>query len=124
MIAGLDRLGPGIAEERAILARERAQSLGERDHGLAVEEVRDVTEHGRLLGQRLDGGGMAVAERVDREAADEVEVRVAVLVPDRAAGAAHERERPLRDTSAGSPPRLARAGSWRHHCPCHADPRS
>ena len=62
---GLDRLGARVAEERAVLARERAQALGERDRRLAVEEVRDVAEHGRLRGERLRGrrDGRARASR-------------------------------------------------------------
>ena len=52
-----------------------------------------MAEGGDLRGDRLDDGRVRVAEGVDGDAADEVEVRLAVGVPDRGALAADERQR-------------------------------
>src|SRR6476469_11074210 len=65
------------------------------DRGRAVEEVRDVPEDGGLRGQRLRCGRVAMPERADGESGDEVEIGRPVLVPDGAADAANECERPL-----------------------------
>ena len=64
--------------------KQLEQPLGERDGRLGDEEVGDVAEGGDLAADGLDDGRVGVAERVDRDAADEVEVLVAVGVPDRA----------------------------------------
>ena len=50
----------------------------------------------RLLADRGDDGRVAVAERVDRQAALEVEVLGALGVPQPRALAAHERDRRAR----------------------------
>ena len=122
---GLDRLGARVAEERAVLARERAQALGERDRGLAVEEVRDVAEHGGLRGERLHGGGMAVSERADREPGRRGRGRRCRPRPRRCSRRRARARAAARGRSAGSRPRRDRAGSWRHHRPgdADADPR-
>ena len=93
--AGLERLGARVAEEHAPEPGQRVQALGQRDRGLGPEQVRDVAEPEGLRRERGRRRGMAVAERADREPGDEVEVGRALLVPDGAAGAAHERERAL-----------------------------
>ena len=118
---GLDRLGARVAEERAVVAGQRAQALGERDRGLAVEEVRDVPEHGSLRGQRLRCGRVAVPERADGEAGDEVEVGRPVLVPDRACRRRARARAAARDRSAAARLRRDRAGSRRHHRTGDAD---
>ena len=93
--ARLDRLCTGIAEERAVVSRQRAEALRQGHRRLAVEQIGHMPEHGGLRGQRLHGGRMTMPERADGEPGDEVEVGRPVLVPDRGAGSAHERERPL-----------------------------
>ena len=73
----LDRLGPAVAEEdRAALRRagDGEEPLGELDLRDGGEEVRHVDELPGLLGDRRDEGGVVVAEGVDGDAADEVEV--------------------------------------------------
>ena len=55
---------------------------GEGDLWLAGEEVGDVAKGLQLGGDRLDQGRMGVAQGVDGDAAEEVDVLVAVGVPD------------------------------------------
>lgn len=84
-------LGAGIAEvDPAVPAEALEQPLGERDGRLGDEQVGDVAEGGDLAADGLDDGRVGVAERVDRDAADEVEVLGAVGVPQPGALAAHE----------------------------------
>ncbi len=64
--------------------------LREAHRGLAVEQVADVDQRTRLLGDRGDDLGVAVAEARDRDAAEEVEVLVALRVPQARALAAYE----------------------------------
>ena len=66
--------GPGVEQGQ--------QLLGELDLGLAGEEVGDVAEGLQLLGDRRDQRGVGVAERVDGDAAEQVDVLLAVGVPD------------------------------------------
>ena len=122
---GLDRLGARIAEERAVVPGEGAEALGERDRRLAVEEVRDVAEHGRLRGQRLRGRGMAVSERADGEPGHEVEIGRCRPRPRRCCRRRARARAAARGRSAAARPRRDRAGSWRHHRPrdADADPR-
>ena len=87
---GLDRLRAGVAEEHAVEARVLDEQLGELDHRLRVVEVRGVDQRLRLLGERLRDHGVRVAEDVHGEAADEVEVLVALRVPDARAFATFE----------------------------------
>ena len=64
----LDRLGAGIAEEydvgEACVAQPRRGALGFRN----FEEVGDVPELRRLLGERGDQMRVRMTERVDRDA--------------------------------------------------------
>lgn len=72
---GLVCLGAGVGEEDAAGAAEQTeQFLGEGDGRLGGEEVGDVAQGGDLAADRLDDGGVAVAEGVDGDAADQVEV--------------------------------------------------
>src|SRR6185295_1899431 len=73
--------------------RVPAEKLGELADGRAVVEVRGVEQGRRLGADRLHHGGMAVPEVVDRETGEEVEVALAVGVPQLAAPPAHERDR-------------------------------
>src|SRR4029450_3083681 len=59
-------------------------------HRLGVEEVADGDEPLRLLGDRPHHLGMAVADRGHRDPGQEVEVLVAILVPQPRALAAGE----------------------------------
>jgi hypothetical protein len=83
-----------VGEEHATAAAEERVQPG-RDLGLdvVVIEVRDVQQCRRLVGDRGRDLGMGVAERRDREPGEEVEVLLAVGVPEVGARAAHERDR-------------------------------
>src|SRR5690606_29607025 len=88
---GLVGLGAGVAEEDlAVAAEEFEQPLGEGDRGFGDEEVRDVAEGGDLPAHRLHDGRMGVSQGVDGDTADVVGVLLAVGVPHRGAGAAHQ----------------------------------
>ena len=94
--AGLDRLGPGVADEHA--GRRHRRDPGELGGRLRVDrqvEVAgaEVLELGGLALDRGDDVGVAVAGRVDGDAGGEVEEHVAVDVLDRAAEAAHGDDR-------------------------------
>ena len=77
---------------------EREQPLRERDLRRAGEEVGDVPERAQLGADRGRERRVRVPERVDRDAAEQVEVAVAVGVPDVRALAAdqHALRRPER----------------------------
>lgn len=91
--SGLDGLRAGVGEEDlAGAAEELEEPFGELDGRLGDEEVGDVAEGGDLVGDGADDGGVGVAEGVDGDAADEVEVLAAVGVPDPGALAAHQRQ--------------------------------
>ena len=115
----LDRLGAARVELQAVDAvgrRVPREPLDQLDARLAGERADRRLR--RLLLHRLDPGRVRVAERVDVDAADEVEERVAVDVGDRRAlGVVDDDARP----SARSPGRRARGarpraraapGSW------------
>ncbi len=76
--AGFHRLGAGIAHEHGLGEGMRHQPVGEALQLLDAEEVGDMPEPGRLLLQRLDQMRVAMAERVDRDAAGEIEKAAAV----------------------------------------------
>ncbi len=90
---GLVRLGAGIAEEHALGERRLGEALREPQRRLVGEPVRHVPDLPRLLVERAQHRRMAVAERGDGDAAREVDVHPAVLVPDARAFAAHRDER-------------------------------
>src|SRR5690606_32045843 len=69
---------------------EREQALGERDLRRGAEEVRDVAERAELGRDRGRERRVRVAERVHRDAREEVEVPLPVGVPHVRALAAHE----------------------------------
>ena len=72
------RLGAGIAEEhevgKTLLAQPRRQPLAIR----ALEQVRHVPEFCGLLLQRRDQMRVAMAQRIHRHAAGEIEIALAV----------------------------------------------
>jgi hypothetical protein len=81
----LDRLGAARVELQPVHARRRRvrrQALGQIDPGARGE--RPDGDLGRLLHQRVDEHRVRVPESADVDAADEVEVRVAVDVGDSA----------------------------------------
>ena len=77
--------------------RSRPVRFGQaqREFGLSfvVEEVRGVNERAALFGDGLFDCGMAVAKRVDADAAQQVEIAVAVFVDEVNALAAHKENR-------------------------------
>ena len=80
---GLVRLCAGVGEEHpAVGAQQSDQSLGQLDLPLVQEQVRGVRERRDLPGDRLDDRRMRVPERADRDAADQVQVAVAVNIDD------------------------------------------
>ena len=82
----IGELSSRLAAQPAVRRTLQQVQRGLRDRGPLVAEGRD------LRGDGLDDRGVRVAERVDGDAADEVEVLVAVGVPHLGAGAAHEWE--------------------------------
>ncbi len=81
-------LGPGVGEEdpatgcRSAVSRYRQQPLGQFDLRLRGEEVGDVAEGEHLLMNGLDQCRVGVTERIDRDAGVQVEVLLAVDIPD------------------------------------------
>ena len=79
---GLDRafqrLGAGIGEEDLVGEGVFDQPLGEPALARDLVEIGDVPELAGLLGQRRDQMRMAVAERIDGDAAGEVEISLAI----------------------------------------------
>ena len=98
VLAGdLDRalvgLGAGVGEEDPAAEARLGEALGEAHHRLGVEEVGDVHQAAGLLAHGLDHGGVAVADRADRDPGEEVEVLLALGVPEQGALAADELDR-------------------------------
>jgi len=83
-------LGAGVGKVHPAAQRALGQPLGQRHRGLGVDEVADVNQLRRLLGDRAHDGGVAVAQRADRQAGLEVQVLVALVVVEQRALAAHE----------------------------------
>jgi hypothetical protein len=86
----LDRLGAGVAQEHAPAERQVGQPLRKPDAGLGIEEVADVHEASRLFPDRLHHARVAVAELRNGDAGEEVEVLVALVVPETRPLPAHE----------------------------------
>jgi hypothetical protein len=82
-----------VAEEHAAAERPLREPLGEPYPGLGVVEVRRVDQAAGLLAQRGHESGVAVADLVHGYAGHEVEVLVALVVPQPRALAAHELHR-------------------------------
>ena len=95
----LVRLGAAVAEEAlAAPAGALAQRLGQLPLRLGVPGVRHVDQLADLLAHRLDDARRTVAEQVAAPAGEEVEIAVALVVPD----AATPRRAPGRPDSACS----------------------
>jgi hypothetical protein len=88
----LDRLGAAVGEERLAAERRPGEPLREPQRRLGVVEVRRVPEAPGLLAQDLDEPRVAVPELGDGDAREEVEVLLAVGVPQARPLAAHERD--------------------------------
>ena len=71
---GLPGFGAGVAEEDAVQAADLGEAKGEFGGVLVEEEVGGVEELRRLRGDRVVDGGVAVAERADADAAEQVKV--------------------------------------------------
>ncbi|SIJ87249.1 Uncharacterised protein [Mycobacteroides abscessus subsp. abscessus] len=81
---GFVRLGTGVREEHCRTGRQvedLVDLLGECDLRGRGEEVRDVAEGCCLFGDRLHPRGVAVAERVDGDPGEEIEVLPALGIP-------------------------------------------
>ena len=89
----LVRFGPRVAEEHALGERAVDEPLRESQRRLVREPVADVPDLARLLVERADHCRMAMPERGHRDAAREVDIELAVLVPHARALAAHRDER-------------------------------
>ncbi len=76
---GLVGFGAGVAEERATRVSPESEKLfGEVEDGLRRVQVRHVPELVELRGDGFDDGRVAVAEAVDGDAAEQIEVLLAV----------------------------------------------
>src|SRR5699024_5370349 len=81
-------LGTGVAEEHlrlggdgGVVKREASHELGRNlDDRAGGEQVGDVTQLGELRGHRLDDRGVRVAEGVDCDPGEQVDVDIAVDV--------------------------------------------
>src|SRR6185503_5017275 len=90
---GLNGLGSAVAEEGAVESGGSGEAQSEWGLVLVKIEVRDVDELTALLRDGVDDGGMPVAERVDADAAQQVEVAIAVFIDQVRAFAAGEEDR-------------------------------
>ena len=84
---GLVGLGAGVAEKhpRGVVADPGAKCFGHLHYRLGAEEVGHVPQARHLRADRVHNGRMRVAERVDGDAGEHVDVGVALRVRDRAA---------------------------------------
>jgi hypothetical protein len=71
-----------LQKKHPVQTRILHEQLGEFDHRLRVVEVRGVDKCGRLVGNCLCHHRVGVTEDVHGEAADEVEVLLAIHVPN------------------------------------------
>ena len=81
---GLVGLGAGVAEKhpRGVVANPGAQRFGDLHHRLGAEEVGHVPQARHLRADGVHYRRMRVAERVDGNACEHVDVGVAVRVSD------------------------------------------
>src|SRR5207237_7348085 len=90
----LVRLGAAVAEERALQRlRLRGQLLGQPDLRLGHVQIRGVPDQPRLLHERFTDAGIGVSDADGGDAADEVEVALAVRVEHPAPLAPNQRDR-------------------------------
>jgi len=78
----LPGFGAGVREEDAVEAGALRQPLGERGLPLVEVEVGGVDEGAALADDGFDDDRVGVAERVDANAAEQVEVAAALLVDE------------------------------------------
>ena len=90
---GLVGLRAGVAEEHPPIAEMAAQTRRQPRHRLGVEDVGDVRKLLGLFLDRAHDAGMAVPQRSHGEAAEKIQIAIAVGVIEIGAGAAHEGER-------------------------------
>src|SRR5258708_6084840 len=81
-----------VTEEDARGERQLDEALRKLDLRLRVVEVGRVDEAARLRGERGHDVRMRVAEQVDGDAGDQVEILAPGVVVDKAASASHERD--------------------------------
>ena len=89
----LHGFGAGVGEEHLGPGRRLGQFqqlLGQGDLGGAGEEVGDVPQGGELAGDHRGDERVGVAQGVDRDSAEQVQVFLAVGVPHEAAGTADQ----------------------------------
>ncbi len=82
--------GPGVAEKDPVHAADAHQLFGQLCHGGGVIVAGCVNQRRRLLLNGLNHAGVAVAERVDSDACQEVQILFAARVPDAHSLPAHE----------------------------------
>jgi hypothetical protein len=93
---GLIRLGARVAEVDLAAEARLREALGEQHGGLGVEQVARVHQASDLLAHGLNDPRVAVTEARHRDAAQEVEVLVALAIPHARALAAHKLDRKAR----------------------------
>src|SRR5271167_4546603 len=93
LVGGLDRFGPGIAEQHAPREGGGDDALGEPLLLCNRIMVRDMDQGARLGGDRRAEPGMAVAEGVDGDPGEGVQVAAALGVNEMAALAADKGDR-------------------------------
>src|SRR5260370_39716561 len=88
---GFHGLGAAVAEEtQALKTAARAERLGEATLRLGVPGVRDMDQLTHLLADRGDDARRAVTQKVTTPTRKEIQVAVALGIPDEGALAAHQ----------------------------------
>src|SRR5437016_7927966 len=75
-----DRLGPAVREENTLKTRQSAQLLSEAPLIFVVVEVGDVDELCGLVADGLDDTRVGVADRIDAQAGDEIQIAAPIQV--------------------------------------------
>ena len=89
----LDGFRAGVGEEAALEPAHLAEALGELALILVVVEVGRVDQQRRLLADHLDQARMGVAQRINTDSRDEIQVTLAFDVVNVAALASGQHER-------------------------------
>jgi hypothetical protein len=87
----LIRLGAGIAEERGIHTRDRAQSLPKLCLDVDCEQIGGVHEHSGLLANGLRHRRIGMTQPADGNTRQRIEIAPALSVPQPHALPTHER---------------------------------
>ena len=77
---GFPRLGAGVRKEHAIHARALRQPQRQLRLPLVKEQIRSMNQRTALARNRLFNRGMPVAQRIHADAAQQVEIPIAVLI--------------------------------------------